>query len=174
MENKLKGILRSGTVLATAGVIGVANLVSGCFGGDNTVNVMIDTGKAIVNFGIDLSQWEDDVDAFINTNEAAIKAACPQELDKYQKAKDEMEQKDKDGDDSGDSFQDMTADAVDLMKKAAAYDKLDSNLREEAEKLVKRYDVMYDEMKNTITKSMPDASKEEINKALDDAFKAAK
>ena len=85
-----------------------------------------------------------------------------------------MEQKDKDGDDSGDSFQDMTADAVDLMKKAAAYDKLDSNLREEAEKLVKRYDVMYDEMKNTLTKSMPDASKEEINKALDDAFKAAK
>ena len=33
---------------------------------------------------------------------------------------------------------------------------------------------MYDEMKNTLTKSMPDASKEEINKALDDAFKAAK
>ena len=174
MENKLKGILRSGTVLATAGVIGVANLVSGCFGEDNTVSVMLDTGKAIVNFGIDLSKWEDDVDSFINTNEAAIKAACPEELEKYQKSKAEMEKQDKAGDDSDNSFKDMTAEAVGLMKKTAAAENLDSSIREEAENLAKRYDVMYDEMKNTLTKSMPDASKEEINKALDDAFKAAK
>lgn len=181
MENKVKKIFRSGTTLAAAGVIGIASMVSGCFGSDepgiiDTVNIMVDTGKAVVNFGINLSQWQDDVAEFIKTNEGTIRTACPEEMKKYEIEAANVKKSNESGsdDEKGDSLKNFTDATMDLLQKMAANDTLDSKLRTDADTLAKRYTAMYDEMKDALTKSMPDAGKDEINKALDEAFKPAK
>lgn len=77
-------------------------------------------------------------------------------------------------DEQGEALQQYTNSVMDLLKKTSANESVDSGIRTEADTLANRYTALYDEMKDTLTKSMPDASKDEINKAMDEAFKPAK
>lgn len=182
MKDSIKKVSSAGTMLAAAGLIGVSSILSGCFGGDDkpgpidTVHMMVDAGKAIINFGINLSQWEDDVAAFIEENEDVLDEACPDEMEQYEIDVANAKKADEKGtdDEKGEALKKATNSTVELLKKAAASEAVESSIRTEADKLAKRYTDMYDEMKATLTKSMPDAGKEAIDKALDDAFKPAK
>lgn len=178
----MKKFLSKGSMLAAAGVIGISSMLSGCFGNDDkpgvvdTVNIMMDTGKAIINFGIGISEWEDDVIKFVETNKAVLKTACPEEMKKYEADALNLKKSNESGndDEQGEALKQYTNSAMELLKKTSANESVDGNIRTEADTLAKRYDTLYDEMKEALTKSMPDAGKDEINKALDEAFKPAK
>lgn len=178
----MKKFLRKSSMLAAAGIIGISSMLSGCFGNDDkpgvvdTVNIMMDTGKAIINFGIGIAEWEEDVAKFVDKNQAILRTACPEEMAKCETATANLKKANESGndDEQGEALQQYTNAVMDLLKKTSANESVDSGIRTEADTLANRYTTLYDEMKDTLTKSMPDAGKDEIKKAMDEAFKPAK
>lgn len=182
MKKTFKKMSLKGIVLAVAGVIGMSTMLSGCFGNDDepgvidTVSIMVDTSKAIINFGIGVAEWENDIIDFVNKNQDAMSAVCPDEMKQYELAASELKRVDgtENDDEKGEALKQFTASTIDLLKKFSTNDGVDNKLRSEADNLANRYLTMYEKMKEEMTKSMPDAGKEALDKALNDAFKPVK
>lgn len=182
MKKDFDKMSAKGIVLAAAGIISMSTMLSGCFGNDDklgvvdTVSIVVDTSKAIINFGIGVAEWEDDIIEFVNKNQDAIKAICPDEMKAYEMAASELKRADgtENDDEKGEALKQFTASAMDLLKKFSVNDTVDSKLRSDAETLANRYMTMYEKMKEEMTKHMPDAGKEELDKAFNEAFKPVK